>query len=43
LVLTLSTVPATAFAQTADRDQVDFRHATTLAVFGGGAVDASEA
>jgi hypothetical protein len=43
LVLTLSTVPASAFAQTPDRDQVDFRHATTLAVFGGGAVDASEA
>jgi hypothetical protein len=39
----LALLSASAVAQTTSREPVDFRHATTLAVLGGGAVDTAEA
>ena len=43
LAVTLALPAASASAQTAAREPVDFRHATTLGITGGGAVDGEQA
>ena len=43
LALTLALSGASVSAQTSDREAVDFRHATTLGISGGGAVDGEQA
>lgn len=40
--MTLALLSAPVVAQTSTREPVDFRHATTLAVFGGAAVDSAD-
>jgi hypothetical protein len=43
IVVALAVFSVPVFAQTAERERTDFRHATTLAVFGGGAADTADA